>query len=115
MEPQTAVCEVVITAPDMDWLADFSRALVTDRLCATAHSFSQLRTVYWWQDELRDAIEAQVTLHTQVRHVRDIVERVNQEHPYLVPAVITRPIAGGNSAYLQWIVDETGQGGESGR
>ena len=28
------ICEVIVTADDAEWLAAFSRALVTDRLCA---------------------------------------------------------------------------------
>jgi periplasmic divalent cation tolerance protein len=107
MEPQPAICEVIITAPDMNWLTEFSRTLVVDRLCATAHSFAELKTVYWWQGELHDATEAQVTLHTRVDHVNDIVERVKNQHPYVVPSVITRSITGGSDTYLQWIVDET--------
>lgn len=34
------VCEVVITAPDHDWLVEFARRLVTGRLCASAHNFT---------------------------------------------------------------------------
>jgi periplasmic divalent cation tolerance protein len=110
MDPQLDICEVVITAPDMGWLTEFSRTLVADRLCATAHSFAQLETIYWWQGELNDKTEAQVTLHTRVDHVNEIVERVKSQHPYLVPSVISRPIIGGSDTYLQWIVDETATG-----
>ena len=34
------VCEVIITAPDPDWLVEFTRRLVTDRLCASGHNFA---------------------------------------------------------------------------
>ncbi len=39
------VCEVVITAPDPDWLVEFTRRLVTDRLCASGHNFQPIRTI----------------------------------------------------------------------
>jgi periplasmic divalent cation tolerance protein len=31
------VCAIVITAPDPDWLAEFVRNLVEQRLCASGH------------------------------------------------------------------------------
>ena len=39
----TELCEVVITAPDRDWLKDFSRKLVELRLPASAHNFAPIR------------------------------------------------------------------------
>jgi hypothetical protein len=42
----TELCEVVITAPDPEWLFRLTRALVADGLCASAHSFTPERTVY---------------------------------------------------------------------
>ena len=42
----TELCEAVITAPDPEWLKDFSRALVTDGLCASAHNFSPVQSSY---------------------------------------------------------------------
>jgi hypothetical protein len=36
----TELCEVVITAPDPDWLYSFARKLVEDRLAASAHNFT---------------------------------------------------------------------------
>ena len=40
----TELVEVVITAPDPDWLKNFSRKLVEQRLCASAHNFAPGRT-----------------------------------------------------------------------
>ena len=45
----TELCEVVITAPDPDWLMDFSRKLVEQRLCASAHNFAPVRSIYRWR------------------------------------------------------------------
>jgi periplasmic divalent cation tolerance protein len=64
-----------------------------------------------WQSEFHDTSEARVALHTRMSLVDLIIERTNQEHPYLVPCVIAVPIVAGNAAYRQWIVDET-RGGD---
>jgi uncharacterized protein involved in tolerance to divalent cations len=58
-------CEVVITAPDPDWLVEFTRRLVMDRLCASGHNFQPIRTIYRWQGQVHDKAEARVALRTR--------------------------------------------------
>lgn len=101
------VCEVVVTAPDPEWLVRFARRLIDDRLCAGSHHVSPIRSLYRWEGEVHDRSEARVALHTRVDLVPQIIDRADREHPYDVPCVIALPIAGGNPAYLQWIRDTT--------
>lgn len=104
------LCEIVITAPDPQWLRDFSRQLVEDRLCASAHNFTPVRSVYRWQGKVYERAEGRASLHTSRNRVAEIVERARREHPYQVPGVSTRPIDGGNPDYLAWIARETSAG-----
>jgi hypothetical protein len=48
------LCEVVISAPETDWLRVFSRQLVEDRLCASAHNFHPVASVYRWRGEIHE-------------------------------------------------------------
>jgi periplasmic divalent cation tolerance protein len=45
------LCEVVITAPDPDWLYAFARSLIEDGLAASAHNFTPVRSIYKWQSQ----------------------------------------------------------------
>ena len=101
------VCEVVITAPDAEWLVEFTRRLVEDRLCAAAHHFSPIRTIYRWRSELHDETEGRAALHTRRSHVEDIVAAVKREHPYEVPCVAVLPIVDGSTDYISWVLAET--------
>ena len=101
------VCELVITAPDSEWLADFTRRLVNDRLAACGHNISAMRSIYRWQGEVHDEAESRVALHTRRSLVPEILDRTNAEHPYEVPCAIALPIADGNPAYIRWILDST--------
>jgi periplasmic divalent cation tolerance protein len=101
------VCEVVITAPDAEWLAHFTRRLVDDGLCASGHSVTPVRSIYRWRDTVHDTQETRVALHTRQDLLPAITERVRAEHPYETPCVVALPIIGGNDAYIQWILDET--------
>lgn len=104
------LAEVVITAPDPDWLLDLTRQLVAERLCASAHNFAPIRSVYRWRGEVIERTEGRVSLHTRAALVPAIVERVKASHPYEVPGISTRPIVGGNPDYLSWILEETSTG-----
>jgi len=102
------LCEVVITAPDPEWLENLTRELVTEGLCASAHNFAPVRSVYRWQGKIHQRTEGRASLHTRAELVSRIVDRVRTAgHPYEVPGISARPISDGNPDYLQWIVDET--------
>ena len=102
------LCELVITAPDPDWLVDLTRRLVLEGLCASVHHFSPVRSIYRWQGEVVEHTEGRASLHTRTVLVEQIVERVKAEHPYEVPSISARPIIAGSRDYLCWIRDETG-------
>lgn len=100
------LCSVVLTAPDPDWISGFARALVAERLCASAHVFP-MRAIYRWNGEMNDVDEWRAELHTRTALVAAIVERVKLEHPYEVPGVVVVPLADGGPDYLRWVRDET--------
>ena len=101
------LCEVVITAPDPQWLKAFSRALVEDGLCASAHNFAPVQSIYRWRGQVHERTEGRVSLHTSRARLPEIVTRAKREHPYEVPGVSARPIIDGNPDYLAWIEHET--------
>jgi periplasmic divalent cation tolerance protein len=102
-----AICEVIVTAADIDWLANFTRGLISDRLVACGQHIVQVRSIYRWNDAIEDESEARVALHTRVALVDKIVDRANRDHPYDVPCVIALPVLGGNPAYAEWVLSET--------
>jgi len=103
-------CEIIITAESADWLVDFTRRLVADRLVACGQNIASIRSVYRWEGAVQDEPEARVALHTRTSLVPAILERTKTEHPYDVPCVIALPIIEGNPAYLEWIKESTREG-----
>jgi periplasmic divalent cation tolerance protein len=106
-EPDPALCEVVITAPDAEWLLTFTRNLVEDRLAASAHNLDLVRTVYRWQGAVHQAEEARCMIRTRQALVPAIIERVRLQHPYQVPSVVALPIVAANPDYAEWIIAQT--------
>lgn len=101
------LCEVVVTAPDPDWLLAFTRRLVDARLAAAAHNFAPIQSVYRWKGEVHERPEGRASLHTRTALVADITRRAIEEHPYEVPSVSTRLIDDGSPDYLHWIREQT--------
>lgn len=101
------LCEVVITAPDPDWLLGLSREPVAERLCASVHNFAPVRSIYRWQGEIFERVEGRASLHTRTALVQRIVDRVRTVHPYEVPGISVRPITDGSPEYLRWMIDQT--------
>ena len=85
----TELCEVVITAPDPGWLKDLSRKLIEQRLCASAHNFAPVQSIYRWRGEIYERTEGRVSLHTRRDRVAEIVAIAKKEHPYEVPGIST--------------------------
>ena len=107
--PADEVCEVIVTAPEPDWLVEFTRRLVTDRLCASEHNFQPIRTIYRWHGQVHDTTEGHVALRTRRSLLPQIVDRAEREHQYEVPSVVAVPIIGGGPDYIGWILEQTEQ------
>ncbi len=99
--------EVVIAADDAEWLADFTRSLVEDRLVACGQVIMGMRSIYRWDGVIQDDPQARVALHTRASLVPEIVTRTDRDHDDDVPCVIAMPLVAGNATYLRWIHDET--------
>lgn len=106
--PKADACEIVLTAPDERWLTQFTDELVEERLCAAAHRFPAITTTYWWRGELNRKMECRASLHTRLSLADAVIDRVRRAHPYDVAGVVVLPVVGGNPAYLDWIIAETG-------
>lgn len=103
----TDICEVIITAPDVDWLADFTRQLVEQRLVASGHITSSIRSIYRWTGRVYDDTEARVALHTRPELFDAITAATNEQHPYEVPCIIAIPIVNANPVYQAWVLEMT--------
>jgi periplasmic divalent cation tolerance protein len=107
MSEPDRIVEVIVTADNADWLAEWTRSLVNDRLAACGQNINTIRSIYRWEGEVQDDTEARVALHTRQSLVPAIVARADAEHSYDVPCVIALPVSDGNPAYLDWVRAET--------
>lgn len=107
LDSDADICEIRITAPDLGLLVAHTRRLVEDRLVACGQHETTVRSIYRWRGSIEDDTEARVALHTQRRHVPEIIRRTTDAHNDDVPGIIVVAVVDGNPEYLQWVRDET--------
>lgn len=101
------LCEVCVTAPDADWLAELTARLVGDRYAACGHITGPIRSIYRWHGDVHDEPEHRVALHTRRTLLPAIVAAVTAGHPYELPGIFAMPLLDASPVYAQWIRDET--------
>lgn len=97
----SALCELVVTAPDRTLLAALAADLVEEGLAAAGH-LSDIESIYRWEG-MQHTTETRLALHTRVALTDAIVARIRARHPFQVPGIWTLPMVGGSPDYLDWI------------
>ena len=103
----TEAVVVIITAPSSEVAAALARALVMEGLAAGVNIVPGLRSVYWWEGELRDEAEHLLFAQTRADRFEALAARVAALHPYEVPKIIATPITAGHRPFLDWIDQHT--------
>ncbi len=98
---------VYVTAPNRDEALRIGRAIVTEALAACANVLDGMTSLYHWNGEIQTESEALLLLKTRSELTTLVVKRVQELHPYDVPAIIVLPIEGGSNLFLSWIGEET--------
>ena len=98
---------VYVTTASREEALNIGRALVGERLSASANVIDGVRSIYWWQGRLMEESEASLVLKTTSDLIPTLILRVKQLHSYECPGIVALPIAHGNPHYLAWIENET--------
>lgn len=101
--PQIAL--VITTVPDCDAGAALIRSLVERRVIACGHVVSNGRSIYRWNDEIKDEIECTLILKTSVQLRDFIADEILKVHPYDIPE-ITILLADSSYEYALWVEKE---------
>lgn len=113
-DPDTAASMVYVTCGSVNEARRIADAVVRERLAACANIIEGMRSVYWWEGEVQEGMEAVLILKTAAGNVAALAARVKALHSYDVPCVVEIPLARGNADYFDWIVAESDPGRVSG-
>lgn len=99
----TEVLVVFSTFADEDTAARVARTLVEERLIACANILPGARSVYRWQDQVKDEREVVVLMKTRKQDWTAFMSRLHELHPYDVPECIAVRVAAGAPRYMEWL------------
>ncbi|KAK7868368.1 hypothetical protein R5R35_013656 [Gryllus longicercus] len=94
---------VCITVPENELATRLAHEMVTKNMIACANIIPKVTSVYLWKGTVCEDKEVFMFLKTRTTRVKEVVEFVQQNHPYEVCEVISLPITGGSSKYLNWV------------
>jgi len=95
-----------ITTKDREQALTIGRTLVEERLAACVNVIDGMASIYHWDGEICTDNEAVLIAKTSSGKFPALTERVKQLHSYTCPCVVSIPITGGNSGYLDWLSGE---------
>jgi len=105
----TDVLVVFVTVGDKDEAVAISRTLVGEKLVACVNMIPQIRSIYWWKDELCDDSETLLMMKTSKAMFESLKGRICELHSYEVPEIIAMKVEQGLPDYLNWVIQNTSQ------
>jgi periplasmic divalent cation tolerance protein len=94
---------IYMTTADRDEARAIGRYLVQSKLAACVNILDQMNSMYEWQGEFQDDLEAVMIAKTTEERVASLIAAVRERHSYQCPCIVAVPIADGNPDFLQWI------------
>lgn len=94
---------VFSTFADEASAARVARQLVDERLIACANILPGARSLYRWQDEVKDEREVVVLMKTRKQDWTALLSRLHDLHPYDVPECVAVRLAAGAPKYMAWL------------
>jgi periplasmic divalent cation tolerance protein len=101
------VIQIITTTASADDARRIARALVERRLAACVQIVGPIESVYRWQGQVETAAEFQCWIKSRPELYEAVEQLICELHPYDVPEILAVPVSGGNSAYLEWLRQET--------
>ncbi|PUZ42482.1 hypothetical protein GQ55_9G586100 [Panicum hallii var. hallii] len=100
---------VYVTVPNREAGKKLSQSIISEKLAACVNIVPGIESVYWWEGKVQSDAEELLIIKTRESLLDALTEHVKANHEYDVPEVISLPITGGNSKYLEWIKNSTGK------
>jgi len=99
-----------VTTPDKKTALELASDIVNKKLAACANIIESVTSVYKWEGEVHKEQECMMIIKTTKKKSDNLIEFIQNNHPYEVAECIGINITKGSEPYLKWIVDSTSEG-----
>ena len=97
---------VYSTCSDAADASTIAKTLVHERLAACVMLKPDSRSVYRWEEEIREEAEHLLMIKTSEDRLEALTHRLEAIHPYELPEIVAVPVTAGLTGYLEWVVEE---------
>ena len=97
---------VYMTAEDKAEAQKIGSVLIESKLAACVNIIDNMNSMYVWEGKVQDDNEAILIAKTTEARLPQLIEKVKSLHSYDCPCILSIPVSGGNTAFINWIADE---------
>lgn len=95
---------VLVTCDSMAEAKAIARAIVETRLAACVNVLpGPVQSIYRWKGRVETAREVMLLIKSTKRRLSALELKIRRLHSYDTPEIVALPVAGGSTAYLQWL------------
>lgn len=98
---------VMVTTSSEVEAVKIAKQLVENKLAACVSIIPKMRSIYVWEDEIRDDEEFLMIIKTRGDLFDKVRDNIRSLHSYSVPEIISLPITHALDEYVSWINDVT--------
>ena len=109
----TAIQIVFCTIDSKDAARPIARQLVETQLAACVSIIDNLTSIYKWEGQLEEDREVLMVMKTSSDRLAALMEKLQKIHPYDVPEILAWPVERGQQAYVDWVLAQVGDQGET--
>lgn len=102
-QSSTNLAALQITCPSENVARTLSYGLVEKKLAACVNIVPKVSSIYHWNGSIQEDSEVLMIVKTKQIYVSQVIQFVEQGHPYDIPEVISFSIQDGNKDYLNWV------------
>lgn len=96
-----------VTCPSTSVAQDLAHKILTFRYAACVNIHGPVKSLYRDQGKIHNANEYVLIIKTPTPDNQNLIQLIEQEHPYDCPCIVTLPITGGSCAFLKWMQTTT--------
>jgi periplasmic divalent cation tolerance protein len=102
----TNIVALYISCPSTEAAQEIARALVSERLIASANILPGATSIYRWEGKVTETDETLMICKTSSGVADAAITRAKALHPSEIPCITMVPVEGGLATYLRWIKDQ---------
>jgi periplasmic divalent cation tolerance protein len=80
-----------------------SRDLLEKRLIGCANILGETKSLYFWAEKLEENKEVAVLLKTTYENISEVIQILQDLHPYETPAILEIPVERSGEPFQKWV------------